>query len=63
MKGVTDPTEMRESCALDVATKGGLPDYTVAEILGVSQQRVSVVEQKALVKLKTSKVRRLWEES
>ncbi len=41
-----------ESCALDLAERGGMTLQEVAEVLGVTRERIRQLESKALRKLK-----------
>jgi len=43
---------LRESCALDVAARGGVELEEVADILGLSKQRVQQLEIRGLLKLR-----------
>jgi len=40
-----------ETCALDVADKGGLTNEAIAELLGISRQLVDLVVQRARARL------------
>ena len=48
-----DPLEMRatESCALDIAERGGITLEAVGELLGVTRERVRQIEARALRKI------------
>lgn len=46
-----EPQELEESCALDVADRGGSTLQTVAEALNLSRERVRQLEEGALPKL------------
>lgn len=46
------PDEMVESCALDVAERGGLQLEAVGEMMRVVRERIRQVEARALLKLK-----------
>ena len=46
------PWEMSETCALDVAEKGGLELDTVGALLGLSMQRVHQLQEGAMAKMK-----------
>lgn len=46
-----DPTEMLETCALDVADRGGEPLETIGEMLGVTRERIRQIEVQALDKM------------
>lgn len=43
-----EPDQMRESCALDVADRGGVVLETVGELLSVTRERIRQVEAKAM---------------
>lgn len=47
------PTEMQETCALDVAERGGVTLEVVGAFLNVTRERVRQIEGKALKRLKT----------
>jgi hypothetical protein len=50
-------------CALTVANEGSLTRDEVAEVLGISDERVRQIEERAVTKLKNSPVlRRLFDE-
>lgn len=49
-----EPGEMRASCALDLADLGGITLDEVAQVLGVTRQRVQQIESRALAKLHRS---------
>lgn len=53
-----EPWEMAETCALDVADRGGLTLEAVAEIMGVTRERVRQLEARGL-KLMQRGARRL----
>ena len=46
--------EMQETCALDVAGKGGITLEEVGEIMNLTRERIRQVEVRGLVKLKMS---------
>jgi DNA-directed RNA polymerase sigma subunit (sigma70/sigma32) len=50
----TEPGDMVESCALDVADRGEHTLNEVGEMLGVSRERVRQIEEQALRKLATN---------
>lgn len=43
--------EMRETCVLDIADRGGITYERIGQILGVSKQRIQQIETSALDKL------------
>jgi DNA-directed RNA polymerase sigma subunit (sigma70/sigma32) len=43
---------MRETCALDVAEKGGITLEEVGEIMNLTRERIRQVEVRGLLKLK-----------
>ncbi|MSP60049.1 MAG: DNA-binding protein [Myxococcales bacterium] len=47
-----DPWEMRETCSLDVADRGGITLEEVGEILNLTRERIRQVEVCGLLKLK-----------
>ena len=47
-----DPWEMRETCSLDVADRGGITLEEVGEILNLTRERIRQVEVRGLLKLK-----------
>ncbi len=47
-----EPWEMRETCALDVADRGGITLEEVGEILNLTRERIRQVEVRGLLKLK-----------
>ena len=47
-----EPWELEETCALDVAERGGVTLEEVGEILNLTRERVRQVEVTGLVKLK-----------
>lgn len=49
--------ELRETCALDVAARGGLTLEEVAALLNLTRERVRQVEASGLAKLRTVLVR------
>ena len=46
--------EMQETCALDVAERGGITLEEVGEIMNLTRERIRQVEVRGLVKLKMS---------
>ena len=50
-----DPSEMRETCALDVADRGAATLDTVGEFLGITRARAGQIEQDALYKIRSGK--------
>ena len=46
-----EPWEMAETCALDVAEKGGITLEDVGEILNLTRERVRQVEMDGLTKM------------
>lgn len=55
-----EPDEMAESCALDVADRGGASLYELAPILNVSPERVRQLEAKILQKARKRGLLREW---
>jgi hypothetical protein len=51
-----DPDELAESCALDVADRGGCPLEEISEALNVTRERVRQIEATALSKLNTDAI-------
>jgi hypothetical protein len=49
-----EPTELAETCALDVADRGGITLEEVGEILNLTRERIRQVEVRGLLKLKMS---------
>lgn len=49
-----DPSDMQETCALDVADRGPVSQQEVARLLGLSRARVNDVEVAALKKLRAA---------
>jgi Sigma-70, region 4 len=47
-----EPWEMNETCALDVAEKGGITLEEVGEIMNLTRERIRQVEVRGLLKLK-----------
>ena len=47
-----EPWEMKETCALDVADRGGITLEEVGEILNLTRERIRQVEVRGLLKLK-----------
>lgn len=52
-----EPWEMTDSCALEVADRGGVKLREMGDILGVSRERVRQMETRAIAKLKAALVR------
>ena len=48
-----DVSEMRETCSLDVADRGGITLEEVGEILNLTRERIRQVEVRGLLKLRT----------
>lgn len=48
-----DISEMKDTCSLDVADRGGITLEEVGEILNLTRERIRQVEVRGLVKLKT----------
>lgn len=57
-----EPDEMNESCALDVADRGGLPDHRVAANMNIVRERARQLEESALVKIRVSRYGAVLEE-
>jgi DNA-directed RNA polymerase sigma subunit (sigma70/sigma32) len=55
---------MDETCCLDVADRGGTTLETIAQLIGLTRERIRQVEVRALLKLKMNpaKRRRLGDE-
>lgn len=49
-----EPDELRESCTLDVAAKGGVPLEVVAEVMNLTRERVRQLEEIALRKMRAA---------
>lgn len=49
-----EPWEMTETCALDVADRGGITLEEVGEIMNLTRERIRQVEVRGLLKLKMS---------
>ena len=49
-----EPWEMNETCALDVADRGGITLEEVGEIMNLTRERIRQVEVRGLLKLKMS---------
>lgn len=47
-----EPWELRETCALDVAERGGVTLEEVGEIMNLTRERIRQVEVRGLLKLK-----------
>lgn len=54
-----EPGDMKESCALDIADRGGATLEEVAACLNVTRQRIEQAEKIALMKLFNNKASRL----
>ena len=46
-----EPWELKETCALDVAERGGITLEEVGEIMNLTRERIRQIESKALKKL------------
>lgn len=53
---ISDPEKMRDTCALDVADRGGHTLDQIGEIFGVTRERTRQIEEKALRKIKRLRV-------
>jgi hypothetical protein len=51
---VRDADLMIDTCALDVADRGGATQNELAELLGVTRQRIDQIERKAVKRLRRS---------
>ncbi len=49
-----EPWEMRETCSLDVADRGGITLEEVGDILNLTRERIRQVEVRGLLRLKTA---------
>lgn len=47
-----DPLDLPETCALDVAERDGINLEEVADLLGISRQRIDIVLERSLIKLR-----------
>src|SRR5205814_4598170 len=47
-----EPWELKESCALDVADRGGITLEEVGDLLNLTRERIRQVEVRGLLKLK-----------
>jgi hypothetical protein len=56
-----EPDEMTESCALDIADKGGASLEDVARVMNMTRERVRQMESQALAKIKRGDVTALQE--
>ena len=54
-----EPHELRHSCALDLASLGGLKLHEVGSALDVTRERIRQIEVEALAKIRAPKKRRL----
>ncbi len=52
--GHDDPGQLAESCALDVADRGGITLEEVGEILSLTRERIRQIERGGLVRLRRS---------
>ena len=50
------PEDLRDSCALDVAERDGVPRGDVAEMLGISPERVRQLEDSGLKRMRAARV-------
>lgn len=57
---IGDPTEMAETCALDIADRGGITLEEVGEIYAVTRERVRQIEEKAKRKIRKHPALREW---
>lgn len=49
-----DPAELRESCALDVADRGGTSLEEVGAIMNLTRERIRQIEVKAIGKMESA---------
>mgnify|MGYP001610560209 CR=1 FL=1 len=49
-----DADELRETCALDVAARGGVTLDVVGRLLGITRERIRQIENKAALRLRRS---------
>jgi len=54
-----EPDELTESCALDVADRGGVTLEIVGRLMNLTRERIRMIENLALAKLKSPAARRL----
>lgn len=47
-----EPWELRETCSLDVAERGGVTLEAVAEVMNLTRERARQIEVRGLLKLK-----------
>jgi len=52
----TEINQLKETCALDVADRGGITCEEIARMLNTSRERIRQIEKKALKKLKENGV-------
>lgn len=57
---IGDPAEMAETCALDIADRGGITLEEVGEIYDVTRERVRQIEEKAVRKIRRHPDLREW---
>jgi hypothetical protein len=57
--GGLEPWDVDESCALDLAERGGMTLEEVARVLSMTRERVRQIEQAALAKVGTAALRSL----
>jgi len=51
-----DPLDLPQTCSLDVAEQGGVLMEEVADLLGVSRQRVDLLLDRTIIKLRINPV-------
>jgi DNA-directed RNA polymerase sigma subunit (sigma70/sigma32) len=50
-----EPWELKHTCALDVADRGGITLEEIGEVMNLTRERIRQVEVRGLLKLKVSR--------